>query len=240
MMDEAKGKGTRIEFRKTIMFKYESEKELFTQIIENESEAVGKSPSEFLVEHVLKTFLPTNVYARTFAKWMYKGYKNDVETGERIKMNTYDVLSEIYGFIAGKIELDEHFGNNMSLVYITASFPDKELKLKKTGDKYKRFKDEILALNNRVGFHKKEEYQKCLHPLVEALLNNDKSFPVKLFLDLFMENYRGISIYKGYYLSLSYFCDMMSEVVHTNPDNSIAIIRLLRPLSKHWNMASTH
>ncbi len=227
----------RKEFRKTIMFKNEEDKELFTKIIENESEAKGVSPSEFLVEHVKNSFLPTNKDANRFAKWMYKGYKVDDKTGKHIKMNAYDVLSDIFGFIAGKVEINGKIGNNMALVYIMASFlRDSELSIEKTGDKYAKLKNELTNISNFFnGAHTAEAFR-IQNAIFELTRNDISSFAVKNFLDLVIEYYENLKRYKSYYLSLSYFCRIISTLIHQNPDNYLDVIKILTPLSYHWDI----
>ena len=237
-MDKSDKKAIRKEYRKTIMFKNEEDKELFTKIIEDESKDKNMSPSEFLLKHLIDTILPTEENAKRFALWMYKGYKVDDKTGEHIKMNTYDVLSDIFGFIAGKVELNENFGKNMSLVYIMASFlRDSNLIINKTGDTYERLKNEITNLSNNLSRSKPAEISKLRLLISNFTCKYPSSFEVKDFLDFVVENYTDLRKHQSYYLSLSYFCRIISTYVHQDPENHLAVIKILKPLSQHWDMS---
>ena len=217
----------RKEYRKTVVFKSEEEKEQFEAIVDVECAAQHKNPSEFLISVIEDTFLPRNEIACLWCKKLYM--MNDPDK------NVYDVLADIFIFLSGVTEIDQ-YSKNAVLVHYMSLITDKDIELEKGSGSFDRFKKNWDSLSEEVLEEVSSDLETEFTKIENRLKKDNKPFKIDLILQLVTDEYNELSISPYYYKALSYFCMMLSNKKSSNKvEERLALIRCLKVVSRYWD-----
>ncbi len=234
---------SREEYKRTIVFNNQEDKDLFDAISIVESNNQRKTPSAFLMDLVEKEFLPESAQARQLCEKIYQSCRNSIEKNKNEKngkeydkgatYTIFDALSELYAHIAFHAD-DKHYNHCYTLIHYTFNLLNESnsyISKKATGDTYLYYLEE----HDKVVKLLSDQFPKlCAAVQEEVDLYGDKYWLGRFAL-LVMQKYESIQSEPCTYRAMSLLCKLVDDTEKNSSRNYLELINLIKAISKFWD-----
>lgn len=215
--------GKRIEYKKTIVFSSEDEKDLYEAITGLESSKIDMTPSALVTSIVKRKYLPEDSNAELYCKRLYLMEKSEEKF--------FDIVGDIFVFLSGKT-FEDSYDKNLSLFDYIYEIVKRDVKII-------RARYEMMALNNvliDLGLidkgKKQTSYQKAIiWPYYEY-------FDPRSLIEIFINKWKKYNKSQECYMAMSYLCRMLPDDIENTTKNRLKLIELIRTMSENWIFAS--
>ena len=215
--------GKRIEYKKTIVFSSEDEKDLYEAITDLESSKIDMTPSALVTSLVERKYLPKDPDAELYCKRLYLMGKS----GEKF----FDIVGDIFVFLSGKT-FEDSYEKNLCLFKYIYEIVKKDVAI--IPAKYERMAlyNELVDLGLVDKGIKQSNYLKALIcPYFEY-------FDPHSLIEIFIDKWKKYNKSQECYMAMSYLCRMLPDDIGNTTTNRLKLIRLISTMSENWIFAS--
>ena len=234
---------SREEYKRTIVFNNQDDKDLFDAITTVEGNAQRKTPSAFIMDLVEKDFLPENPQARQLCEKIYRSCRNIIEKNKNEKnrkesysgknYTIFDALSELYAYIAQNAD-DERYNRCYVLINYTLTLFDETnsyINKKNSVDTFLYYleeHDKVISLLS-------DKFPKLCAAVNEEIDSDEDKYWLGRFALLIDQKYSILRTEACTYQAMSLLCKLVDGTKNNNVKDYIVLINLIRAMSKNWD-----